>query len=122
MIKIDNKLKNLIEKNALCLTTVKNNKPHAIAVAYAKVIKNKILITDNFMKETKGNLKENNNVALAVWNRNWEKNCIGFEIKGKAKYFSSGKWREFVKKIPENKKYSAKGAILITISKIKKLA
>jgi len=112
-----NKLKELIEKNALCLATVKNNKPHTIAVACVKVVKNKIIITDNFMKETKENLKKNNNVALVVWNKDW----VGFELMGKGKYYNSGKWIEFVKRIPENKKYPCKGAIVVNISKIKKL-
>jgi len=124
MIEISNELKNLIENNALTLTTVdKDNSPHSIAVAYVKVVdKDKILVSDNYMKETIENLKINSNVSLLIWNENWRKECFSFELRGKAQYFTSGKWREEVKKIQENRGNPAKGAILVTISKIKKLA
>ena len=54
MIQIDEKLKNLIENNALALATVdENNEPHCIAVAFAKVVsQNQSLITDNYMQTT----------------------------------------------------------------------
>ena len=124
MTEIDDKLKNLIENNVLTLTTVdKDRSPHSIAVAYVKVVyKDKILVSDNYMKETLENLKINSNVSLLMWNENWKKDCFSFELRGKAQYFTSGKWREDVKKIQENKGNPAKGAILVTITKIKKLA
>jgi len=123
MIEINDELKNLIENNVVSFSTVDKDKaPHSIAVAYVKVVdKNKVLISDNYMKETVENLKNNSNVSLLIWNENWKKDCFGFELKGKVQYFTSGKWREDVKKIQENKGNPAKGAILITISKIKKL-
>lgn len=96
--------------------------PHCIGIAYAKVVaKNKIIITDNFMRETPKNLKRNNKITLAVWNKDWERKTIGFELRGKAKYFSSGKWKKFVERMKENRGLPAKGAILVTVSKIKKL-
>ncbi len=71
---IDEDLKNLIEKNPMALATISGRMPHVIGIAYAKVVgKSKIVITDNFMRETPKNLKRNNNIALAVWNKNWEK-------------------------------------------------
>lgn len=123
MIKIDEELKNLIENNVLTLTTVdKDKSPHSIAVAYVKIIdENKVLVSDNYMKETIENLKNNINVSLLLWNENWKKNCFSFELKGNAQYFTSGKWRDEVKKIQENRGNPAKGAILVTITKIKKL-
>ncbi|MCG2701209.1 pyridoxamine 5'-phosphate oxidase family protein [Candidatus Parcubacteria bacterium] len=66
------------------------------------------------MKRTGENLKENNNVCLAVWNEKEE----GYKLIGKAKYFSSGKWLKFVKQMPENKGFPSKGAILVTVSKL----
>ena len=44
------------------------------------------------------------------------------EEKGTAEYFTSGKWLDRVKQMPENEGYPARGAILVTISGIKKLA
>ena len=52
------------------------------------------------------------------------RNCsvIGYELRGKAEYFTSGKWLESIKKIPENKGAPCKGSILITINKVKVLS
>jgi len=124
MVEIDNELKNLIENNVLTLTTVdKEMSPHSIAVAYVKVVdKDKVLVSDNYMKETIENLKTANNVSLLIWNENWKKNCFSFELRGKAQYFTSGKWRDEVKKIQENRGNPAKGAILVTLTRIKKIA
>ena len=124
MIEMNDELKNLIENNAVSFSTVdKNGTPHSIAVAYVKVVSDsEILISDNYMKETVENLKNNNSVSILIWNKEWNKDCFGFELRGKAQYFTSGKWRDYVKKIQENKGNPAKGAILVTVSKIKKLA
>lgn len=124
MVEINEELKKLIEKNALAFATVDENaKPHCIAVACAKVIsKNQILVTDNYMVETRKNILKNPNVAMVVWDKDWKENCVGYELRGLAEYFTEGKWYNMIKQIPENKGEPCKGAILITISKIKKLA
>jgi len=79
MVKITKEMKNLIESNALAFATVDENRnPHCIAVGYPKVVsKNKIIITDVAINETIKNIQLNNNVALTVWSRNWEKECVG---------------------------------------------
>lgn len=120
---INEELKKLIEENALALATVDViGNPHCIAIGFVKVIsENQILVTDNYMTNTIKNIQRNNNVALVVWNKNWKENCIGYELRGIAGYFTSGKWHKMVKEIPENQREPCKGAILITISKIKKL-
>jgi len=122
-MEINQGIKNMIETNAIGLaTTDKNGNPHNIAVAYLKVISNnEIIISDNHLNETIENIKRNSNVALVVWRNDWEENCIGYELKGKAEYFTKGKWIEFIKKIPENEGEPCKGAILIKINKIKVL-
>lgn len=119
---INKELKQLIEENALALATVDEaNNPHCIAVADVKVVsKNQILIGDNYLVETIKNIHRNPNIAIAVWSKNWKKNCIGYELKGTVKYFKTGRWHEMVKKI--HKGFPAKGAILVTIKKVKKLA
>jgi predicted pyridoxine 5'-phosphate oxidase superfamily flavin-nucleotide-binding protein len=120
---INKELKNLIENSALALSTVdKSSKPHTIAVGYSKVIDSKIIISNIFMRGTIKNLKNNENISLAVWNKTWEKRCVGYELKGKAKYFTSGKWKKFVEEMPQNKKYHVKGAIIVSVKKIKRLA
>ena len=124
MVEISEELKELIEGNALALATVnENGKPHCIAVAFVKVVSSdKLLITDNYMVETVRNLKRNPNVSIAVWNKNWEENCVGYELRGSAEYFTSGKYYEMVKSMPENRGEPCKGVIVVTINKIEKLA
>ena len=124
MITINEEQKNLIENNAIALATVDaDGNPHCIAVAAVKVVsQNQILITDNYMNKTQKNIKFNNKLVLAVWNRNWENDCIGYEFIGIAKYFSSGEWLDKIKTMKENDGLPAKGAIVATIEKIKRLA
>ena len=110
-------IKKIIEGNPIALATVSAGKPHVIAVADVKVIGNQLIVGDNYMKETIKNIKKNKNVALAVWNK---KGSVGYKLKGTAKYFKKGKWLEMVKKI--HKGYPAKGAIIVKINKIKRLA
>jgi predicted pyridoxine 5'-phosphate oxidase superfamily flavin-nucleotide-binding protein len=121
MTGITEEIKGLMEGNILALATVdgKGN-PHAIAVGDIKVVsQNQILIGDNYMVETKKNIEMNGNVSLVVWNRKFEEECFGYELKGTAEYFTEGKWCEMIKKIHEG--FPAKGAILVTVNKINKL-
>ena len=80
-MKINPKIKKLIEENALALATVdEKENPHCIAVGFAKVVSdNEILITDNYMLITPKNIQKNSNIALAVWNREWkeDRRCEG---------------------------------------------
>ncbi len=119
MISINSETKKLIEENPIAFATVdKAGKPNVIGVAFVKVVSNsQILITDNYMKQTKENLENNNNVCLAVWDqeRNWVK------LVGKASYYTNGQRKEFVEKMKENKGLPAKGAILIDVSELNKL-
>ena len=115
---INEKAKKIIEENPVALATSDNNMPNVIAVAYVKIVADdKILITDNYMKGTKENIEKNPNICLAVWDKEWN----GYKIIGKAQYLTSGEWFDFIKSMPENKGFPAKGAILITISKIREL-
>lgn len=115
-------IKKFIESNAMGFATInKNGKPHNIAVAYVKVVENKIIISNAHIIESIKNIKENNNVSLAVWNKDWEKACVGYEILGKAKNYTSGKWFNLVCNLPDNKGYKINSAIVIEVIKIKKL-
>lgn len=125
MVKMNEEMKELIENNIIALASVdKIGNPHNIAVAYPKVVsENQIIITDNFMSETIQNILNNNNISLIVWSTDWQnlEDCYGYEIKGTVEYLTSGKWLDFVKNLDKNKGLPAKGALLITINKIKKL-
>lgn len=116
-------MKKFIESNAMGLATIgKNGKPHNIAVAYVKVVDGKIVISNAHIKKSIKNISQNNNVSIAIWNKEWEKACVGYGILGKAKNYTSGKYFDFVCNMPENKGYKISSAIVVTITKIKKLA
>lgn len=119
MIAISADEKRVIEENAVAFATVDlENNPNVIGVAYVKVISNnELLITDNYMKQTKENIEHNENVCLAAWDNKWR----GYKYIGKAIYHSDGKWIQFIKEMPENEGLPSKGAIIIKVSKIIKL-
>ena len=119
---ISQSLKKFIESNALGFATVnKSGKPHNIAIAYVKVMGDQIIISNAYIKESIKNLENNNNVSLVIWNLEWEKSCIGFELIGKAKNYTDGKWLKYVKELPDNEGYDIKSAIVVNIKKIKRL-
>ncbi len=119
---ISQSLKKFIESNALGLATVsKSGKPHNIAIAYVKVIGDQIIISNAHIKESIKNLENNNNVSLVIWNSEWEKSCVGFELTGKAKNYTAGKWLKYVKALPDNEGYNIKSAIVVSVKKIKRL-
>jgi predicted pyridoxine 5'-phosphate oxidase superfamily flavin-nucleotide-binding protein len=116
---INEESKKIIEENPVAFATVDlNSNPNVIGVAYVKVVSpDEVIITDNFMKQTKENVDSNRNVCLAVWDQDWN----GYKLIGQAEYFTVGKWKKYVEQMPENKDLAAKGAILITVSQIIKL-
>lgn len=121
---INEELKNLIEANPLGFASVdKDGNPHCIAVAYVKVVsENQILITDAHIIITVENIKNNPRVCLVVWNKDWQRDCYGYVLKGAAEHFTEGKWFNEVSKIAENEELEFKGAILVTIDKFKRIA
>jgi len=115
-------LKKLIESNAIGFATVgKNGKPHNIAVAYVKVVEGKIVISNSHIYESVKNLRHNNSVSLVVWNKEWEKACVGYELTGAAKNHTEGKWFKYVSNLSDNEGYKIISAIVIKVTKIKKL-
>lgn len=110
------KFKKLIERNPLSLATVgSGNKPNVIGVACVKVVSgSQLLVTDNFMKQTRRNLVKNSSVCLAVWDKKFK----GCKLSGTARYYNRGIWKECVRQLPENKGLPAKGAIIVTVKKL----
>ena len=121
-MEISEDIKKLIEDNGVSFATVNEfNQPHIIIVADIKITsKNQILIADNFMKNTVENLKNNNNVSIMIWDKKLTAKSVAYEIIGTAQYFSEGRWKEEAHNIDPNCK--TKGAILVTVKKIKKLS
>jgi len=110
-------IKGKIEKATIAVATVnKEGNPHNIAIMYAKVKDGKVIITNNYMKTTINNIKNNPNVSLVFWEG--EK---GWRIDGEVEYHDSGEWLDFVKSLKENESYPAKGALVINVKEIKGL-
>jgi len=110
-------IKDNIEKATIAVATVdSDNKPHAIAIMYAKIKGGKVVITNNYMSSTIKNLENNPYVSLVFWEGE-----EGFRIDGKVEYFDSGEWLDYVKGLPENKGHPANGALVISIESIKEL-
>ncbi len=105
----------IIEKNPCAISTItKDNKPYAIVVAYCKVKDNKILITDNYMKNTKNNILNNNYLSLVVWNKDWK----SLKIQGFVEYSKEGPEYDYIKNINENKDEPCKGVLVFNIENI----
>lgn len=119
---VEEGIKKIIEDNALSLSTInKEGTPHSIAIAGCKVLDDKIIITNNHITQTISNLEINNNVSLAVWHKDWENICIGFELCGTAVNYNDGEWLDYVKNLPDNKNCKVKSAIIVKVNYIKKL-
>ncbi|OGY24856.1 MAG: hypothetical protein A2Y57_00960, partial [Candidatus Woykebacteria bacterium RBG_13_40_7b] len=106
MVKITPEVKKIIEENPVALATVDGKcKPNVNVVSFAKIVaQDKVLITDNYMKQTRENLASSSDVCLAVWDKDWN----GYKLVGQAKYFKEGEWKKFVEEMPENKDFPAK--------------
>jgi len=115
------KIKDKIENAMVAIATVnKEGKPHNIVVEVNKIKDGRVIVTNNYMKSTVENIKNNPNVSLVFWygKEGAEK---GYRIDGRAEYFDSGEWLDFVKGLKENKGYPAKGAIVIEVNEVKEL-
>lgn len=119
-MEITQRQKELVETEAMAVASInQDGSPNLIAVGAARVVsKDTIVITDNFMHRTPENIKRDPRICLAVWTKDWEE---GYKFIGKAEYQTSGKWVDFVKKMKENKGYSAKAAIVVTVTNVYKL-
>lgn len=104
-MEISPRQKEMIESLPLGIATVNGDgSANLIVVLCAKVVsENEILITDNYMKQTIENLLRDDRVSLGVWTKD-----EGWKFIGRSKYFTEGKWREFIQNMEENKGMPAK--------------
>ena len=119
-MKISGKLKKLIESSVLGFaTTYPSGAPHIIGVASVKVASgDKIIITNNYMRRTLKNILKNDRVCLSVIGKNWQ----GYEISGRARYYTDGEYFRLVGKIPANRGMPCRGAVVVSVSKVEKMA
>lgn len=103
---ISKKVKELFEKQNLAAIGTANTKgiPNVIAVAWKKLLDDDtILIVDNFMKMTKNNILENENICVSFWDA---QTMEAYKVKGVANYHTEGqiynKGKEFIQsKLPD---------------------
>jgi len=124
MVKFTQEIKFLIENTVLAFSTSSlTGAPNNIAIAYVKVVSdNQILISDNYFNKTRVNLSQNNQVAIALWNKENSPDGAGFQLKGTADVLTTGKYKELVDSFDFNQGQAHKAAILVTITEIWDLA
>ncbi len=100
----------------MVLSTTNNNVPNVVPIGSKKIINaNTIWTIDTFHNKTKQNILQNENVAIAMWH-----GSNGYQIKGKAKYYSEGEIFESGKEwILESKPDKiVKGVIEIKVNEV----
>ena len=97
-------------------TASKDGIPNVVAIGSKKVVgDNKIWIIDTYFKKTKRNLMENNKVSITMW-----QGSEGYQLKGEADYYSSGKLfnraKKWILELKPGKK--VKGVVEIKVTAI----
>ncbi len=117
-MKITKEIKEFFEQvPVMALSTVdENGVPNVSAIASKKIIDDETILTiDTFHKKTLHNIKQNGNIALAMW-----KDSVGYQIKGKAIHYTKGeifeKGKEWILTLKPQK--IVKGVILIKVTDI----
>ena len=122
MAQMNQRIKEIFEKQetAVLATATKDGVPNVVPVSAKKIIDDEtIIISDQFFLKTLKNLKDNPQVAIAVWDK-----LEGYQIKGKVTIETSGlrfeetaKWIEEVgKKL--NLPLKSKGAVIVKVTEI----
>ena len=87
-MKITQEIKRFFEQvPVMAISTVdENGIPNVSAIASKKIIDDDTIWTiDTFHNKTLQNIKQNGNVAIALW-----KDSVGYQIKGKATHYTEG--------------------------------
>ena len=117
---IPEKVKSLFEKQGLIAfgTADRDSVPNVVPIFWKKILNEEtIILIDNYMKMTKKNLIENDNVCISFWDPDTKE---AYKLIGKAKYHTEGQIYEEGKKFIQIKKPDnvPKGVVEITLSDI----
>lgn len=109
-------VKKVLAENMWDLATCSDNQPNVVPVAFKDVTADgKLVIGDVFLETTLKNLQANGGkIAISVYNAT---SLEGYQIKGTAKYVTSGELVETFKKTVETMFHgaaTAKGALIVT--------
>lgn len=116
MVKITEEMKTALTELLFLATSSKDGVPNVAPMGANQIVGTKLVISDNFMKKTVDNIKENPIVAITV------ANCREhpFQYKGKAEIVTSGEYFEKAKELNAVKipGIVPKAAVVITITSI----
>lgn len=109
-------VKKVLAENMQDLATCSDNQPNVVPVAFKDVTADgKLVIGDVFLETTLKNLQTNGGkISISVYNAT---SLGGYQIKGTAKYVTSGELVETFKKAVETMFHgaaTAKGALIVT--------
>lgn len=109
-------VKKVLAENMQDLATCSDNQPNVVPVAFKDVTADgKLVIGDVFLETTLKNLQTNGGkISISVYNAT---SLEGYQIKGTAKYVTSGELVETFKKAVETMFHgaaTAKGALIVT--------
>jgi len=121
MQKLTSKQLELLNRRKIVIlaTSSKQGQPRAIFVETNRIDNNKIIITDNEMKNTKANFLENKNVFLLAFENDYSY-CL--KIKGTIEYYAEGEYFDFVKSYDSNKNRRPQGALVVNIDEIREFS
>lgn len=115
--------KDLIDNKPMHIATVReDNNPNLSVASDVRVIdKDKIIISVNEMNYTQKNIKNNPNVVLTVFDKDW----VGLRIFGKATFYLDGEYYDYCQNTffanNETTPFGAtkpKGAIVVKVMKV----
>jgi predicted pyridoxine 5'-phosphate oxidase superfamily flavin-nucleotide-binding protein len=91
-------IKMITDSDSKALATTGQYGVNVVPVSTVRVVGDKILLMNYFLKKTLGNIAENPHVALACW-----KGLVGCQIKGNVRYVDTGpKFEEAKDWVTEN--------------------
>lgn len=114
------KVQDLFNKTDLVAvaTTDNNNIPNVVPIYWKKIIDNsKIIFINNFMKKTKKNVQENENLCVSFWDGKTEE---GYKLIGTCKHYTKGDIFELGKRFIQEKCPGRipKGVIMFNVKEI----
>ncbi|MGP3666905.1 MAG: pyridoxamine 5'-phosphate oxidase family protein [Candidatus Bathyarchaeota archaeon] len=123
MVKLPNEVKAVLEKaiGKACVTIATSSKtgiPNAVPIIFVKLYDDEhLLVADNFFQKTRKNLEENPHVSVTFWD---PETRDGYQVKGSAKIFTSGKEYEDVVMWVKSKmpKLKTKAGVLIKVEEV----
>ena len=128
VVVMSEEMQDIINENLVHLaTSSKNGKPNVVPVGGIRAISDsELLIVDVLFDKTKKNLLENPQVAIAVEVLGGKGMPRGYQLKGRAKIFTSGEMFERAEKMVEEMRkiwrghtdLNVKSAVLVKIEEI----